>query len=361
VQSHGTEQEEQKGKCIASAKGLRWRLSASETGFPCVRFHPGVEESCSLRVDPLLPYFHAFTQGARMWSFLTDLARNMGTERIVVLMDPEEAGRTHRFRIRPARIVGVWGGSLLLAGTIGVLVIVFTPLRTQIPGYGTEQIQESAQLNALRLRSLQDSLKAQRRYVRRLRRLITGRVDSVARPNPRGTDRPSGEASSRRDPGTSRSAADADPGVHEQPALTPSVGLDRATRKASLLGLSFPLPPPVTNGFPTRGFNAETGHYGIDVAVSEGEYIRAVGDGYVVGADWTQDGGYTIAVQHADGYLSVYKHNKRLLKRIGDRVRAQEPLAISGNTGNITTGPHLHFELWRHGLAQGPEAYVAGW
>ncbi|MFB6099440.1 MAG: murein hydrolase activator EnvC, partial [Salinibacter sp.] len=92
-----------------------------------------------------------------------------------------------------------------------------------------------------------------------------------------------------------------------------------------------------------------------------GEYIRAVGDGYVVWADWTQDGGYTIAVQHANGYLSVYKHNKRLLKHIGDRVRAQERLAVSGNTGAITTGPHLHFELWRNGLALSPRAYVAGW
>jgi murein DD-endopeptidase MepM/ murein hydrolase activator NlpD len=115
------------------------------------------------------------------------------------------------------------------------------------------------------------------------------------------------------------------------------------------------------NGFPTRDFGAQTGHYGIDVAVSEGKFIRAVGDGYVVWADWTQDGGYTIAVQHAAGYLTVYKHNKRLLKRLGDRVRAQEPLAVSGNTGAVTTGPHLHFELWRNGLAQSPRSHIAGW
>ena len=115
------------------------------------------------------------------------------------------------------------------------------------------------------------------------------------------------------------------------------------------------------NGFPTRDFSAQTGHYGIDVAVSKGESIRAVAHGYVVWADWTQDGGYTIAVQHTDGYLSVYKHNGRLLKRIGDRVRATEPIAVSGNTGAITTGPHLHFELWRNGLAQSPRSYVTGW
>ena len=99
------------------------------------------------------------------------------------------------------------------------------------------------------------------------------------------------------------------------------------------------------------------GHFGVDIAVDEGSPIRAVGDGYVVFADWTHEGGYVVAVQHADGYLSVYKHNARLLNRVGDRVRSRETVAISGNSGEITTGPHLHFELWRNGLAQDPRTF----
>ena len=311
-----------------------------------------------------LVFPHIRSVGALMWSFLADFFRNVGAERTVVLMDSEEAGKARRYRIRPARIVSVWGGSLFVSGLVVGLLIVFTPLRTQIPGYGTEQIQKSAELNAMRLQSLQDSLATQRRYVKNLRRLITGRVDSVARPAPAA----SGPSSSRgTQPQSPRSedptASESDPSLHGQPGMSPSVleASGGGVREAPLLGLSFPLSPPVANGFPTRDFNAQTGHYGIDVAVSEGEYIRTVGDGYVVWADWTQDGGYTIAVQHAGGYLSVYKHNKRLLKQIGDRVRAQEPLAVSGNTGAITTGPHLHFEFWRNGLAQGPKSYITGW
>jgi len=296
-----------------------------------------------------------------MWSFVADLFRNVGTERIVVLMDPEEAGKARRYRIRPARIFGLWGGSLLVAGLVAGLVIVFTPLRAQIPGYGTEEVQKNARLNAMRVQALQDSLATQRQYVKKLRRLITGRVDAEARLVLPGTNQSSsGDARARSERREDEAASDQ--GVHEQPAITPSVamsGSDAAEVPPSLR-LSFPLSPPVA-GFPTRGFNAQTGHYGIDVAVSEGEYIRAVEAGYVVWADWAQDGGYTIAVQHAGGYLSVYKHNKRLLKNTGDRVQAQEPLAVSGNTGAITTGPHLHFELWRNGLAQGPKSYVAGW
>jgi murein DD-endopeptidase MepM/ murein hydrolase activator NlpD len=80
----------------------------------------------------------------------------------------------------------------------------------------------------------------------------------------------------------------------------------------------------------------------------------------VVFADWTYEGGYAVGVQHADGYLTVYKHNQRLLKRVGDRIRARDEIAISGNSGEISTGPHLHFELWQNGLAQDPRSYIVG-
>ena len=126
-----------------------------------------------------------------------------------------------------------------------------------------------------------------------------------------------------------------------------------------LASLQLPALPPV-GGVLTRGFDARTGHYAVDIAVEEGTLVRAVGDGYVIFADWTQKGGYAIAVQHADGYVSVYKHNQRLLKRVGDRVRSREAVAVSGNSREFTTGPHLHFELWNNGLAQDPRSYLAG-
>lgn len=295
-----------------------------------------------------------------MWAFFAKLLRNVGADLTIVVMDAEGRGQTRRYHIRPFRMILAWGGSLIAAGFVVGLLLVFTPLRTQIPGYGTKQLEKSARLNTVRLQSLQDSLAAQRQYVKRLRRLITGRVDSVATMRPQGR---SSAAPAQPERGQGTDGEDSEQNIHGQPALGASVSSRpvAAGKASTVFGLSFPLPPPVNSGFPTRDFNARTGHYGIDVAVSEGEYIRSVGDGYVVWADWTQDGGYTIAVQHADGYLSVYKHNGRLLKHLGDDVQAQEPIAVSGNTGAITTGPHLHFELWRNGLAQGPQSYIAGW
>jgi murein DD-endopeptidase MepM/ murein hydrolase activator NlpD len=299
-----------------------------------------------------------------MWSFFADLIRNVGTEQTIVVMDTEGVGKTRRHQVRPSRMLMTWGGSLLGIGGAVALLIAFTPLRTQIPGYGTKEMQENARLNTLRVQALQDSLSAQRKYIQRLRRLITGRVDASSTPEGATSQSGSGgraRSSGEEEPSASGEAVEASARpVHRQPAFAPTEGA-RDGAPDALAGLSFPLPPPVTNGFPTRDFDVDTGHYGIDVAVSEGEYIRAVGGGYVVWADWTQDGGYTIAVQHAGGYLSVYKHSKRLLKQLGDRVTAQEPLAVTGNTGAVTTGPHLHFELWQNGLAQGPDSYIAGW
>lgn len=301
-----------------------------------------------------------------MWSFVIDLVRSAGAEHTVLLMDSDDVGKARRYQFRPSRVVWAWGGSMLAVGLIVGGLLAFTPLRTQIPGYGTKAVEESARRNAEQLQSLQDSLAAQRQYVNRLRLLITGRVDSVAQAGAGGQrSSPGGGDPGQRARELDREEGGADRSIHEGPAIASSVfatgGRGAAEGGNAVRGLSFPLPPPVASGFPTRDFNAETGHYGVDVAVPEGEHIHAVGDGYVVWAAWTQDAGHTIAVQHAGGYLSVYKHNKRLLKRRGERVRAQEPVAVSGNTGAITSGPHLHFELWRNGLAQRPASYIAEW
>ena len=155
---------------------------------------------------------------------------------------------------------------------------------------------------------------------------------------------------------------------HAQPALSlerlPADGVSAVATVSTageryLTRLRFPVLPPV-NGILTRGFDARIGHYAIDIAAEEGSVVRAVGDGHVILADWTHEGGFTMVIQHADGYVSVYKHNQRLLKRVGDRVRDREAIALSGNSGEITTGPHLHFELWHNGLAQDPRLYFIG-
>lgn len=286
--------------------------------------------------------------------------------RTIVVMDDDGMGKTHRHRVVPKRLLWAWGGSLLGIGLVTALLLVFTPLRTLIPGYGTQALQQSARLNAIRVSALQDSVALQRRYIQRLQQLMTGRVDSVAGAGATGVSGQPASAAPATSEGEAAASSEPD-GPHAQPAFSVSGGVGE-TRSLSvpdssegLPALQPPVRPPVESGFPTRSFDARDSHYGIDVAVSKGTLVRTVGPGYVVLSDWTQEGGYTIAVQHASGYLSVYKHNQRLLKQTGDRVQAREAVAVSGNTGEMTTGPHVHFELWQNGLAQNPRSYVTGW
>ncbi len=109
------------------------------------------------------------------------------------------------------------------------------------------------------------------------------------------------------------------------------------------------LVPPV-QGFVSRGIVPSIGHYGVDVPLAEGTAVHAVADGRVVLADDARAGGETLVVAHAGGRVSVYKHNARLLVATGDSVRAGQVVARSGNTGALTSGPHLHVELWRDGV-----------
>jgi murein DD-endopeptidase MepM/ murein hydrolase activator NlpD len=305
-----------------------------------------------------------------MWSFLSDLLRRPESSHTVVVMDDREVGRTRRYNVRPKRLVAAWGGSLFVVFLLGISLLAFTPLRTFIPGYGTQQLKRNARLNAIRVAALQDSVAVQRHYIQRLQQLVTGQVDSLAQTamgnGPPAQASPALQEESRPVPEPARSAevrSGDGAEVHQQPALAATSFPASGTRRPDhvMPSLSLPVQAPVDAGFPTRRFDAGNAHFGIDLAVSEGTMVRAVGAGYIVLADWTQEGGYTVAVQHSDGYLSVYKHNKRLLKQTGDRVQAREALAVSGNSGEITTGPHLHFELWRNGLAQDPRPYVTGW
>ncbi|MBC8110714.1 MAG: M23 family metallopeptidase [Verrucomicrobia bacterium] len=120
----------------------------------------------------------------------------------------------------------------------------------------------------------------------------------------------------------------------------------------------FVLLSPVPGGLISDRYDAKIGHFGLDIVAKKDEPIKCVADGTVVLSSWTSDTGYVIAVQHQNNLISVYKHNSVLLKKSGNFVKAGEIVAIIGNTGELTTGPHLHFELWNNGNPVNPEQYV---
>jgi murein DD-endopeptidase MepM/ murein hydrolase activator NlpD len=111
-------------------------------------------------------------------------------------------------------------------------------------------------------------------------------------------------------------------------------------------------------GIVTNSFNSLKNHYGTDIVAAPNQVVKAVLDGTITMATWTLDLGWIIQIQHENDLLSVYAHNAELLKKSGEYVKAGEPIAIIGNSGELTTGPHLHFELWHNGTPLNPEDFI---
>ncbi len=133
------------------------------------------------------------------------------------------------------------------------------------------------------------------------------------------------------------------------------VGQLDESNKASIKSFNFFTP---LQGIITSNFNLLDKHYGIDIVTSHNEAVKATLEGTVIFSGWTLETGYVIAIQHNRNFISMYKHNSVLLKKDGDHVMAGEPIAISGQSGELTTGPHLHFELWENGIPVNPKEYI---
>lgn len=300
-----------------------------------------------------------------MLALLFEFIRNLGQTITVIVMDKDHMEQPRTFLVEPGRLFWATGGVMAGVLIVVLLLLLLTPVRYLLPGYGTLEMRREAVENRMRLQSMEDSLRIQTEYVTRLQAMFLGNVADMSRQDM--------AASVSSDPAADLQSlplpiASDDWEDHEQPAFNfqrldltpPSLPRIASPASAYLSSLSFPVLPPVS-GITTRGFDARTGHFAVDIAAEEGSAIRSIGDGYVIMADWLNDGGQVIAIAHANGYISVFKHNSSLLKQVGDRVQDREVIALSGNTGEITSGPHAHFELWQNGLAQDPRAYVLGW
>jgi murein DD-endopeptidase MepM/ murein hydrolase activator NlpD len=134
----------------------------------------------------------------------------------------------------------------------------------------------------------------------------------------------------------------------------PAITIKKETSKLNNTLLFSPI-----SGIISSDYNTKISHFGVDIVSKINEPVRAVADGTVVISSWTEDTGYIIAIQHENNVISIYKHNSVLLKKVGNFVKGGEIVSIIGNTGELTTGPHLHFELWHKGNPVNPQNYIA--
>lgn len=236
---------------------------------------------------------------------------------------------------------------VLIAGT--TLLIALTPLREYIPGYSSTRLRRQAFDLVEKTDSIDMQLSYQKRYLNNIRNIVEGRdPDSSDYSAPAQVAQiPSDEVLSPTDQEESlRRRVEDEERFNVEPV---------AANRRNLENLAFFTP---VKGVVSQTFSKEEDHLAVDVLAPANSAIKACLDGHVILAQWTAETGHVLMVQHANDLISVYKHNSALLKNQGEVVKAGEAIAIIGNSGELTTGPHLHFELWHEGNPVDPQLFM---
>lgn len=267
--------------------------------------------------------------------------------RLVVLNEEtfEEKFAVKLTRLNVFVIVSLSAIFLVFATT---LLIAFTPLKEYIPGYSSTMLKNKATRLNYKVDSLEQAIVLNQQYLESIKRVLKGDVNTIEF-NKDSIIKAAELDISEIDLSPSKE----DSLLREKVDKEDKYSLfESATSK-----VSFVLFTPVT-GTISEGYNPEEKHYAVDIAVANDTPVKAVADGTVILAEWSVQTGYVIILDHGNGLISAYKHNKSLTKEQGELVKSGEVIAISGNAGELTTGPHLHFELWSNGYPIDPTTFI---
>lgn len=268
--------------------------------------------------------------------------------RLVILDDDTHQ---HLYKLRFTKTTGTVAviSTVVMFAVIIFCIIAFTPVRTFIPGYPDARSKRAAIQNAMRIDSLENVIFRWELYSENLRRVVEGeeplKIDSIIK--------------AAYDPSVKE--ADLEELAKKDSLLRQNVREEEqfgisGTGKRSLPIEGMHFFPPL-KGVISQGYDPAVHPY-IDITAPEGSVVKATLDGTVIYAGWSEDTGHTIQIQHEGDIISIYKHNEKLLKKVGDKVTAGSPIALVGNTGGLTTGDHLHFELWHNGETVDPARYI---
>lgn len=274
----------------------------------------------------------------------------------VIVVSEEEARKSKAYRIKRWHIIaGVIG---VIAAFFGIFwsLIVYTPVGyifpITSPGLRNQYTQQLVDLHQ-RLASMMDELVVLRTYNEKLRKALGDTLHpKLAQVQWSDTVRESGV----HDPygnGLQPDMQKASISWYEHLKAVPVKTSAEVIQRPYQFPAIFP-----TQGYVTRGFDPSINHFGVDIAGKVGSLIYAACDGTIVFSGWTQTEGYIVILSHSDGFVTVYKHNDTLLKYQGTRVRRGEAIALLGNTGETSQGPHLHFEIWKDGVPVDPAQYI---
>ncbi|HRH99778.1 MAG TPA: M23 family metallopeptidase [Saprospiraceae bacterium] len=276
---------------------------------------------------------------------------------LFIIRDEDTFEETGSYRISLLNIYILASSIFVAVALILLLLIIGTPLKRLIPGYGDVRSQSEYIKLEKQLSKIDEEMRAQQTYIESLQRILG--------------NQPQTTKDVTKDIKLVQENAQAIPKIPEDSVLrkefeqsSRNAGSNSVQARPKTVGNTFNLSLEDLHFFPPlkgpigASFKAEKNHIGIDIMGQEKSPIKAVLEGTVIQSDWTLESGYTISIQHANNLVSFYKHNSALLKKAGTYVKAGEAIAIIGNTGTLTNGPHLHFELWQNGKPLNPIHFI---
>ncbi len=240
-------------------------------------------------------------------------------------------------------------GLVVLFVVVIFSLIAFTPIKRTLPGFPSYRTQREIVDNAAKVDSLETRMKIMSFQLDNIRRILSGQepvpVETLFAGIYDNTDSRSLASISKAADSIMRTTVDSIERYNVQS------GAVESRLEGQLLF------PPVS-GVITESYNISAGHPYVDIAVSDNTPVCAILDGTVIAAYWDNNTGYNIYLQHKNDLLSIYKHNTKLLKDVGDKVTAGTTISLCGDAGSISTGPHLHLELWYKGEPIDPALYI---
>jgi murein DD-endopeptidase MepM/ murein hydrolase activator NlpD len=270
----------------------------------------------------------------------------------LVIMKDDTFEEKASFVLSPRSVFVFIVSSTLFLIIAVIYLIAFTSLREYIPGYADVNMRRNVVKLTYRTDSLTNELAARDIYLDNLKAVLTGNFkDSI-------NDRAIKDTTKKFEQ-IDIKPSEEDLALRRQIEEEEKNSLrftEKSAVKSGINSFFFFVP---LKGLVTNKFKATPDHYGIDIVAQRNEAIKATLDGTVTLADWTPETGHVIQLQHDENIISIYKHNSVLLKKPGERVKAGEPVAIIGESGELATGPHLHFELWYKGKAVDPQEYMS--
>ncbi len=293
------------------------------------------------------------TQGAKQRKKWVYKLRNK--YKLVILND-ETFEEKLSFRLSRMNVFVFTGTLTILLIALTTILIAFTPLREYIPGYTDVSLYERLYRLEGLTDSLQNAVRQRDLYMNNLKTILEGNDTSYRVSQTVETAGKYSEVDFTRSREDSMLRADFESyNLGENYSNPPEQRHETRSSTSSISNFSFFTP---LRGIVTNKFNPLEKHFGIDIVSGRNEAIKATLDGVVTFAGWTVETGYVITIQHSHDLISVYKHNSALLKEQGSSVKAGDPIAIIGSSGDQTTGPHLHFELWYNGVPVNPADFM---